>query len=115
MCVCDVEFTRVPRWCAQPLGNLSAGGWLVAAPLCKPRQPADMPSGKCAARFTILRKGADGKLTPLPEDPGVEVRFIRGTATTASPAPPQQPRRHRPRRRTPRVTTMQAAAGGASV
>lgn len=60
------------------LGRLLRLGGLLSAPLCKPyaEQPVDMPTGECAARFTIFSKSEDGSLKPLPGDPGVDVKFV---------------------------------------
>ena len=55
----------------------------------------------CAARFRVLRKRPDGRLEPVPHDPGVEVRYTRGfyahereqqggaTPPAARPPPPR--------------------------
>lgn len=66
----------------RPLAVLLRTGGLMAVPLCQAEQPAKMSRGKCAARFTILSKGQTGRLTALPDDPGVKVTFIRAITTT---------------------------------
>ncbi|KAL1514857.1 hypothetical protein AB1Y20_003942 [Prymnesium parvum] len=65
---------------------LRVGGRL-AAPLCAAAQPADVPAGMCVARFTVMSKGEDGELYPLPSDPGVEVRFIKAMTPETFPPP----------------------------
>eukprot|EP00927_Polykrikos_kofoidii_P026658 TRINITY_DN23704_c0_g1_i1.p1 TRINITY_DN23704_c0_g1~~TRINITY_DN23704_c0_g1_i1.p1 ORF type:complete len:394 (+),score=40.48 TRINITY_DN23704_c0_g1_i1:67-1182(+) len=59
------------------LAKLLRVGGKIAVPICQPpeKQPKDITVDKCAAQFRILSKTNEA-LEVVPDDPGVEVRFI---------------------------------------
>merc|ERR1712113_417263 len=61
-----------------PMVRLLREGGLLAAPICKSsnEQPSSMPDGKCAGLFEVFRKGADGMLKRLHDDPDIPVTFV---------------------------------------
>jgi len=61
-----------------PMVRLLREGGLLAAPICKPsdEQPSSVSTGKCAGLFKVFRKGEDGVLKRMPDDPDIPVTFV---------------------------------------